>query len=281
MKTKIRFILILFSLTLIYLSCAEKKDPFSVTAHPEGWNNKESSVFHGIMVLENNANTDYCKSCHGVDYLGGTTGVSCTSAGCHSNPDGPEACNTCHGNEINAAPPQDLYGNSSTTVVGVGAHQTHLLDTTWTTAYQMDCSLCHIEPNSLSSSGHIDNYPFQAEINFSSFASNSGKSNPTWNHDSETCDNVYCHGGFAFDSLASGNNSWAYTNSKIEGNNPQMHWTSVGTGQVVCGSCHGLPPTGHIPAATTNCVFCHPRVVDGNLNIIDKSLHINGKKEIF
>ena len=140
---KINFVIniILLSMLLISFSCSEKKDPFSITTHPEGWNNKESSFFHGIMILESNANTDNCKSCHGVDYLGGTTGVSCTSAGCHSNPDGPEACNTCHGNEINAAPPEDLYGNTGTTIVGVGAHQSHLMDTTWTTAYQNDCIL--------------------------------------------------------------------------------------------------------------------------------------------
>jgi CxxxxCH...CXXCH motif protein len=281
MKSIFKFLFTFLTIFLLFSSCAEKRDPFSVTTHPEGWTNSQSSLFHGAAVIESNSNLANCTSCHGLDYAGGTTGASCTSSGCHSESGGPEACNTCHGNEINPAPPEDLYGNTGTTVVGVGAHQSHLMDTTWTTAYQKDCILCHIEPTSLSSPGHIDDYPYQAEINFSSFASNSGISNPLWNHDSETCNNVYCHGGFAFDSLSSGNNSWAYTTSTIDGNNPQMNWTSVGTGQTVCGSCHGLPPIGHIPAAEPTCVFCHPRVVDGNLNIIDKSLHINGRKEIF
>ena len=277
--------LLLFGSLVLYYSCAEKRDPLSITAHPEGWSSEQSSIFHGRMVLENNASTDNCKTCHGVDYEGGSSNVSCSSDLCHSEPDGPEACNTCHGNFSSSssdtsswAPPENLYGNLNTSSIGVGAHQSHLVNNTWTTAYQQNCSLCHIEPNTLSSSGHIDDYPYQAEITFSSIASKSHVSNPIWNHSNATCDNVYCHGAFVFNRDSS-SNSWGYTDQFMVGNNPQMNWTSVGTGQASCGSCHGLPPQGH--TAATTCNGCHPRVVDGNFNIIDKNLHINGEKDLF
>lgn len=277
MKSIFKFLFTFLTIFLLFSSCAEKRDPFSVTSHPEGWNNQESSDFHGLTILTNNGNSNNCKSCHGLDYEGGSSGISCTSAGCHNNHEGPEACNTCHGNELNAAPPEDIFGNIDETVVGVGLHQSHLLDTTWT--YQKDCSMCHIVPDHVNSPGHFDNYPFQAELNFNSLANQNGKLNATWNHDSATCENIYCHGAFVFDSLDAGLNSWVYTENSIRGNNPTLQWTSVNPVQIQCGSCHGLPPTGHSPL--TNCVSCHPKVVDANLNIIDKNLHINGKKEVF
>ena len=49
----------------------------------------------------------------------------------------------------------------------------------------------------------------------------------------------------------------------------------------VCGSCHGLPPTGHIAATLTGCGICHGSVVDTEGNIIDKTKHINGQVNVF
>lgn len=78
---------------------------------------------------------------------------------------------------------------------------------------------------------------------------------------------------------------WAYTDSLISGNNPQLVWTEVGTGQADCGTCHGLPPLGHRVAddrvPVEECSVCHPRVVDENYDIIDKALHINGQIDVF
>ncbi len=48
--------------------------------------------------------------------------------------------------------------------------------------------------------------------------------------------------------------------------------------QAKCGTCHGLPPTGHIAAPITSCYLCHQGVVDEMGNIIDKDKHINGYK---
>ena len=135
-------------------------------------------------------------------------------------------------------------------------------------------------PENFEDADHIDTSAF-SEIIFGDAASDSGSSTPNWDHDSATCTNVYCHGAFSFKKDDSPN-SWAYAfgETEIRGNNPSMTWTQVGTGQAECGTCHSLPPQGHIGSSELNCSLCHGNVVDENKNIIDKSLHINGQLDI-
>jgi len=84
--------------------------------HPAGWVSETSPAFHGNEVAR--AGNAACKTCHGQDYLGGWSGVSC--AECHAggpsgHPDGwldeaslsfhglrvlaegYESCTRCHG----------------------------------------------------------------------------------------------------------------------------------------------------------------------------------------
>ncbi len=327
----------IFALGLLaaFTACSELKEPTSVSTHPGGWTDPQSTTFHGKMVVQSVANAQNCGSCHGQDYSGGTSGVSCTSSGCHqiyphdegfangnspnfhgkfigemlawdilpcqqchgsdysgngfekknclachTEEDGPEACNLCHGSTDNFAPPEDLLGNVETTAVGVGAHQTHLTDTTLTTSLLQECSHCHIEPSTYSDPGHIDNPPLPAELSFSPLASDSSRISPSWNHETATCGNVYCHGAFEFRKEDSAF-PWGYADSTIVGNNAELLWTAVGAGQATCGTCHDLPPKGHVGIAEATCNVCHGRVVDADFNITNKDLHINGKIEVF
>ena len=49
-----------------------------------------------------------------------------------------------------------------------------------------------------------------------------------------------------------------------------------------CGSCHGLPPTGHVDfGGLSTCTNCHFGIVNAQGQIIDKSKHINGVKNVF
>ena len=246
--------------------------------HAEGFANPSSDNFHSKHIAtEELWDISGCRSCHGEDYSGsGYTEKNCLT--CHTQDDGPEACNTCHGNALNSAPPKDLADNSSTDMISVGAHQAHLIDTTYATSFVNNCTYCHIEPQNLMDAGHIDNVPLPAEVHFSLFASDSSENSTEWDHNSATCSDVYCHGAFSF-SKDESDNDFAYADSVIVGNNPTMIWNSVGTGQDDCGTCHDLPPKGHI--AVSSCNGCHPRVVDANYNIIDKQLHINGKKDVY
>ncbi len=427
---------------MIYFSCVEQKDPLSISTHPEGWNNAQSSNFHGKMVLESYTNADNCQSCHGVDYKGGSSGVSCYVEGCHdiyphrdgfidslangfhgkyiadslsfslllcqgchgsdyrgsdsdqkdcyksgchdkyngiyphisgfenkssqnfhgtyiandlnwnkdicqkchgvdykgngyiekscyddchviyphdagfadslsakfhslsiaqtffwdlticqschgtdysgngygnknclichSQQDGPEACNTCHG-DINSAssdtsswaPPEDLNGNNSTTHIGVGAHQQHLTNVNIT--LPLLCIDCHSLPANFEDPIHIDgNLP--AEIAFGDLATTFSDSaaNPAWSNSQATCSNVFCHGEFK--------------NGEKE---QSLIWTSVGTGQAACNTCHGLPPGGTHDIYLGNCSNCHFTVVNSDTAFVDLNKHLNGEINVY
>lgn len=341
MMAEMKSIIIKYSLLLgiiiITISCLDKRDEPVVKTHPPGWVIQTSDQFHGKIALSDTLRVGFCKTCHGNNYMGGTSQVSCYDVQCHNiyphpadfavmgKPDfhgngnlirdvvhwdittcqtchgtdyagngsqkknclrchtetnGPEACNTCHGSLVNPAPPKDLSGGDLTTSIGVGAHQAHLGDSTLTTAYNRDCNLCHITPAVFDMAGHVNDSSPYAEINFGSIASDSGKVTPTWDHDNATCSNVYCHGDFTFNGKTSAY-PWVYEapDSVISGNNVSVIWNSVGTGQADCNTCHGLPPKGHFQQIT-ECEKCHYGY-GPNFTIIDKKHHIDGKVEVY
>lgn len=330
MKTKLIFGLLVVSLILLF-QCSEKKDPVSVTTHPDGWTEESSANFHGKAIEDGSLSQESCQTCHGEDYNGGNTDISCfkchgnyphpegfgdrnsenfhtgyiadnswdiipcqTCHGadyggmgsaeknclkCHTAPNGPEACNTCHGSADNAAPPVNLMKESSTSIVTIGAHQPHLTGTHLSTfaTGTGSCETCHIQPSSYDAPGHIDDSP-HAEVIFNSLTTDNGRLNTAWDRVNGSCSDVYCHGAFEFKKDDS-QYPWAYTGTEMTGSNPKMFWQYLGTGQALCGSCHGLPPQGHAPV--TSCTGCHDSVVDENLNIVNKYLHINGQIDVF
>ena len=153
-------------------------------------------------------------------------------------------CSGCHGSASSPAPPTDLAGNTFTTAIGVGAHQAHLQGASRLAA-PIACATCHLVPTAVNSPGHID------QAGPAVVTASLG-----WNRDAQTCATAWCHGP------------------------ARPVWTS--TGQVSCGTCHGVPPISapHTPAMTlTSCATCHPGTVDAFGNIIitnGTSEHING-----
>ena len=168
---------------------------------------------------------------------------------------GPLTCWSCHGTVGNAAPPKSLYGQTSTSERGVGAHQAHLGTSTWHA--EVLCSDCHKVPANYLDPGHVDTNP-PAELTFSPMVTTDG-AKPAW--DGTTCSGSYCHGA-----TLSGGKAVAPT------------WTLVDGTQKACDSCHGMPPTSN-HSTSTDCVNCHPAVIDANKKIIAPALHINGKVE--
>ena len=211
--------------------------------HPEGWTTPSSANFHGKSIAASGYDMAGCRSCHGQDYQGGITQSSCTT--CHTP--SPEECSTCHGTGVSAAPPLDLSGNFGTQNRGVGAHQAHLNGGSLFKG--MACEQCHQVPAAVSSPGHLDGNRV-AEVKFSGLAVKNASAN--WN--GTTCNNTYCHGSAA------------------------PKWTSVGTGEASCGTCHGRPPALPHPQVE-NCSLCHGEVVDVNGVIVNKTLHVNGRVE--
>lgn len=277
---------ILFGISLGFLtySCSDLKTDIpvepKVAVHKEGFTNPTSPNFHGEYLKENNWNIQQCQACHAANFTGGTTGASCTS--CHKDENGPLACNTCHGNFDDStmiAPPRAVNGDTTTTSIKVGAHTNHLYNNTL--GQKVSCSSCHVVPQSVYSSGHLDATPNNI-VTLSGTATTNIASNATFDPNTGTCANTYCHGNFKYrKSSASSTNQFAFTDSVMVGNNSSVTWTKVDGSQILCGSCHDLPPKGHIaPIPLNECTTCHGNVVDENGNIINPSLHVNGTADV-
>jgi predicted CxxxxCH...CXXCH cytochrome family protein len=141
-------------------------------------------------------------------------------------------CSGCHGSASSSAPPTDLLGNVFTTALGVGAHQAHLQAPSGLRG-PIACETCHPVPATLTAAGHLDAAPADVTPSLG------------WDRDAQTC-TAWCHG------------------------QARPRWTSHG--EVVCGSCHGVPPNdaNHTPQMTiATCVTCHvgphiDGVLDGN-----------------
>jgi len=212
-----------------------------------------------------------CQNCHDADYSGGISGQTCLT--CHAY--GPEACNTCHGvfnapanDTASWAPPPNLSGETSTSLMTVGAHRQHVNPSSipnkpWIGGPWSDpsrCSECHILPATVDAPTHLDASPPQAEISFGPLATKAeeGAISPLWLPETGECSSTYCHGNFEL-----GNP-----------NNPAPVWTIQDGTQIACGTCHLMPP----PAPhwqIDNCFLCHSHVVNpDNLTIAYPDSHV-------
>ncbi|HUI29303.1 MAG TPA: CxxxxCH/CxxCH domain-containing protein [Candidatus Acidoferrales bacterium] len=272
-------------LGLIFSSCSKLQNnvlapPQSQSnIHPVGWGTQGSANFHGTYIRNNNYDMTTCTSCHGSDLNGGIAKRSCYD--CHGGTNGTLACNTCHGSALNAAPPKDLSGDSVTTNPTVGAHQSHVATNNFFA--NVSCSSCHLVPETAGPGLH----PFGTKVSVLFSGVSLTQTNlpgsryydstmatvkpvPIFNFQTLQCSNTYCHGNFK------------------NGNNFSPKWTAVDGSQDSCGSCHGLPPHGAINGivpvyqseSAQNCFLCHEPMM-GQTGIQDKSLHVNGKLELY
>lgn len=258
--------------------------------HPSGFRNASG---HPATLYSQSYPFNQCKSCHGVNYAGdGDAAMSCMKSGCHVDatnaPKSPEACNTCHGtfsapasNFVSAAPPASVQGDVATSARGVGAHQKHLV--TGTISAATKCEECHVVPTQVSSPGHLGALP--AEIVFNdvlarlSSAKGSFIPNPSYNASTLRCSDTYCHGSWKL-RKASSAQQFAYTDSVMVGASFAPAWTAGPSG-ATCGSCHGLPPKGHVVVPIQACGTCHLGIVSNDGVITDKTKHLNGKINVF
>ncbi len=164
-------------------------------------------------------------------------------------------CNSCHGNERNAAPPRDTDGGTSLSLVTVGVHQSHLGASIW--HREVLCEDCHVVPKAIEDPGHIDLPP--AELVFGAVPRASGTT-PTWTD--ATCTN-WCHG------------------AKLTGGALTAPvWNVWQTAQAYCGDCHGIPPPlPHPQGVGANCATCHPNAAPG-LGFSDASRHVDGVVDV-
>lgn len=320
--------------SLVGVTCRDCHESFP---HRQGWNDVSSSSFHGKVLAAVQFDATTCQPCHGSDYNGGTSTVSCKTCHasfphptgwvgahrafiksiaydlnscqachgqnygtvkvdnscltCHTKPGGPEACNTCHGdfggdpaNLTNVAPPKGLNGETSSTTPAVGAHQPHFAYFSNLSTAEV-CQQCHALPTSFAAAGHIDpdgkaELLFNGELAKLKTEGGARVPNPAYNRTDNTCAGAYCHGNWGLLKSQSQYN-FAYTADRIEGSTASPKWTDANT--AACGTCHDLPPAGHLATDITlnSCTNCHGAVVDANGKIIDNTKHINGQVNVF
>ncbi|MCU0695496.1 MAG: hypothetical protein MUC96_03075 [Myxococcaceae bacterium] len=211
-----------------------------------------------------------CSSCHGAPPPSPHPPVTqCTM--CHGalqkerHVDGvvqvnvPTACNGCHGNATNAAPPNDLSGAADTSLPGVGAHQAHLVSRGF--ARVVGCAECHDVPATVDAGAHLDGV---TQVRFVGVARANGAS-PVWN--GQTCASSACHDTSVWRSSPGG------------GSSPAPTWTRVDGAQRTCTSCHGAPPPApHVQRS--DCFSCHfSAAPDGGF--VRPDLHVNGWVDFF
>jgi len=233
----------------------------ATSVHTAGVLDPTQPDFHGTILLKSNFNFGVCQKCHGDDFSGGATGVSCLS--CHrgvgglpsdlmSSP-GVPACAACHG----SAPAS-------------GKHKTHVDG--GLLAKQFACSTCHPDhqsdqdPRAHAFAAGTTNVlrTGPAQVSLSGLAAltptdGTRAGPPAWDANLQTCSNVYCHGATHADSAA-------VTTSPVWNAAPRP-------ASQTCTFCHGTPPNG---AGGTRCSTCHYSVVNAQANLVSTSLHLDG-----
>ncbi len=227
--------------------------------HPTGWSDPTA---HGYAA--NAHGLGPCANCHGTDFNGGSSGVSCNA--CHGGTAWQTSCTFCHGDpsrtatalnpQLAAAPPLGTQGQQVTSTTAVGAHQQHL--TAGALAPALACTQCHAVPADLA---HVVGGP--ATMAWGPLAAANGAS-PTWN--GASCSN-YCHGATL---AASGGTLTAPA------------WTKIDGSQAACGTCHATTSinTGHHQVHITrgyDCGVCHSGYTATSANT---ALHVNGAREV-
>ena len=110
-------------------------------------------------------------------------------------------------------------------------------------------------PATIDAPGHIDD-PWPAEVTWGELATEKGRQ-PTWERETRTCSDTYCHGGVAGGSTLA----------------PQ--WDDLSGARSACNTCHGMPPPPPHPGATS-CEGCHGAVAGPAGTFTDPSLHLDG-----
>jgi predicted CxxxxCH...CXXCH cytochrome family protein len=171
----------------------------------------------------------------------------------------PTDCATCHG-----FPP------------ATGAHVVHVEGGAF--GKKFGCLHCHKDVHEVGEPDHIlraDGRPVPppAEVRFDDPGSLAAKTEPgvsrpaqpTYDRATATCSNIYCHGG------------------TLKGPTPgvitSIGWNTRGTAG--CGTCHGIPPAGHLASITSSlqCAQCHAGGIDAQGNV-SPTRHIDGTLDL-
>ncbi len=223
--------------------------------HEGGIQDQSQPGFHGRLAA---SGLTTCRTCHGAKLdadLGQHVRTVRSCVTCHagfSDTGTGGNCSTCH-----ATPPTS------------GAHPQHL----GSSLVGLACTDCH--PQRTDGSHATDaagNRRTTAQVVFAASslaASGNNEAAPTWDPESKTCNNVYCHGATLGDAAS-------VTTSP--------RWTDTRGAAQGCTYCHGVPPRdgSHPPTPTkvTDCHRCHRFTADSAGAILAGGKHMNGAIDV-
>lgn len=209
---------------------------------------------HGLPPKAPHPQNAKCHVCHG-EVIGENGFVNAALHVDGTIQSAADKCDSCHGSDGIAAPPQDLSGNTAVSAIGVGAHRVHLAGGDVSRA--VACTECHTVPKAVSDPGHNDS-DLPAEVVLTGVATTDNRA-PVWNRQVKRCADAWCHSPSA--------------------PAPSPEWTSE-AGRLPCNGCHGTPPPSPHPQMT-NCSLCHGAVVgDDDKSIKDKTRHVDGVVDV-
>ncbi|MEB2311448.1 MAG: CxxxxCH/CxxCH domain-containing protein [Sorangiineae bacterium] len=216
---------------------------------------------HGLPPAAPHPQTTRCETCHGEV-------VGAADASGHRDFIAPErhvdgvvdvravACNDCHGNAKNPAPPSAVNGDTDPSSPGVGAHQRHLGGGDH--GRPLTCGECHHIPAKWDDPLHMDGAP--AEVHMAGVAAAHGHA-PDFDRASRSCGDTWCH------------------SPEPAAPRPSPAWTRTGA-PLDCDSCHGLPPAAPHPQMQ-RCSLCHGEVVGpDDHSIISRGRHVDGVVDV-
>jgi hypothetical protein len=270
-------------LILIVSSCSEKQKVLDVGAHPDVWTDASSEEFHGKAVVE--SGKESCASCHGTDFEGGTSKVSCKGSGCHTiypHKAGfsEMSSDDFHGQYIknalnwNLAPCQTCHGESYDQAInGVSCKTCHTA-----TAGPEACNTCHGSLSNIAPPQDLSNNTQNTAIGVGAHQIHITTSDITQVYSCGMCHTKVNnfddpnhidgtgHAEVIFADLATNSgelsSSWDHNNAscsqvychgsfafgsggQITGNSDPVVWTAVNPDPAACDFCHALPPAGH------------------------------------
>lgn len=241
-----------------------------------GWTSPGGGTnHHGSNYFLTNKQRDehgkLCTDCHGLDYNGGTVGVSCNNASCHKGTDW-KGCSFCHGTPPSQwSPPLGVGGETLTNTLAVGRHTAHL--TASSTHVAFTCATCHTVPATGNVSHALEYVPtatLETAGHHGDVAFGTAPAGMTFNVAATSgvpvTARATCLGG-------------CHSNGKGGAPVVTPYWAGGSWTVGSCGSCHagtlsslGSRHADHKDIAGLTCASCHPSAAS--------STHMDGTKQV-
>ena len=288
MKRVIYIFSAVFMIFVLFLACSEDSNPIPSKAHPDSWNIVASEDFHGTKVLD--VGFESCTSCHGKQFEGGDSQVSCFK--CHesyphsddwlansefshndylkANSWELESCAECHGADLTGGDSKvscytcHNYPHSDSWLVASNSefHGEYIKSKEYDNS---SCANCHGVNYSGGNSEvscftchesypHNDSWTAGSEVSHGSLL----KTKDWENESCTSCHGADLLGGSSEVSCSKCHNSYPHVDGWLASENENFHGEYIkdlGHDNSSCTSCHGAEFMGG--SSEVSCYTCH------------------------